>query len=152
MITKNISWSLGATPNKSLEIPPQAAAVGVHIEPSIPINLPGDPLANQNHPRKNSVHTGVTLLAPIPPADEPLFTSAIALLIDRAQEPLTLNNDNHLRSFSIAPDRSDRFLNFDRSLALTLTLTLTLNPNLNPNLNLFPGFRFAHCRSLTTNH
>jgi hypothetical protein len=32
MITKNISWSLGPTPNKSLE----------SVEPSIPIRPPGD--------------------------------------------------------------------------------------------------------------
>jgi hypothetical protein len=47
MITKNISWSLGPTPNKSLETSPQAAAVGAHIEPSIPIHLPGDPAITQ---------------------------------------------------------------------------------------------------------
>jgi hypothetical protein len=39
MITKNIAWSLGATPNKSLETSPQAAALGVNIEPSIPIHV-----------------------------------------------------------------------------------------------------------------
>src|SRR5215212_618089 len=45
MITNNNSWSLGATPNKSLE----------HLEPSIPIHLPGDPL--QIHHRKNRVRS-----------------------------------------------------------------------------------------------
>ena len=42
MITNNNSWSLGPTPNKSLEPSPQAVAAGVPIETSIPIHLPGD--------------------------------------------------------------------------------------------------------------
>ena len=63
MITNNNSWSLGPTPNKSLDpapravavgvtapqavavgvTAPQAVAVGVTIEPSIPSPLPRDP-------------------------------------------------------------------------------------------------------------
>src|SRR5687768_6019156 len=43
MITNNHSWSFGVTPNKSLD----------SFGPSIPIHLPGDPLAN--HRRKDCV-------------------------------------------------------------------------------------------------
>ena len=137
MITKNNSWSLGATPNKSLDHSPQAVAVGVNREPSIPIHLPGDPLAN--HPRKNSVHSGLILLAPAP-----LFASAIALLIDRAQ-------GNHLHSFSIAPDRSDRFLNSNRSFPLNLNLNLNLSPNSESPIAHRPS-PIAHRPSLITHH
>jgi hypothetical protein len=112
MITKNISWSLGPAPNKSLETSPQAAAAGVNIEPSIPIHLPGDPLANSK--RKNYVHTALTPSAPIYLALAPLIASPIALVIDPATRPLNLNNDNHLDPFPIAADRSDRFLNSDQ--------------------------------------
>jgi len=38
MITNNNSWSLGTTPNKSLD----------PFGPSIPIHLPGDPLVNDS--------------------------------------------------------------------------------------------------------
>jgi hypothetical protein len=42
MITNNLSWSLGPTPNKSLEPLAQAVARSLNLEPSIPIHLPGD--------------------------------------------------------------------------------------------------------------
>jgi hypothetical protein len=52
MITNDNSWSLGASPNKSLDSSPQPVGVGVNIEPFIPIHLPGGPL---NFPRTHCV-------------------------------------------------------------------------------------------------
>ena len=51
MITKNTSWSLGPTPNKSLD------ASAINFEPSIPIQPPGDPAITKptEDPRPRSV-------------------------------------------------------------------------------------------------
>src|SRR5687767_4272518 len=93
MITNHYSWSLGPTPDKSLDRP-QAAAVGLILEPSIPIHRPGDPLTT--FPGKNCAHTSLSLVAP----PSPLQRSGMIIVPDRL-----LTEVRPVPSLTLAPNR-----------------------------------------------
>jgi hypothetical protein len=93
MITNHHSWSLGSTPNKSLDRP-QAAAAGHNCEPFIPIHPPGDPTANI--PRTHCVHRPFLLLT----------TNPVALALDHVGDPLATSAAKNCTCYASYPRRS----------------------------------------------
>ena len=101
MITNNNSWSLGSTPNKSLET----------IGPSIPNHPPG----GRTEAGKPGSQTD--------PGDTAADSLSRVLPLSGAALSLSFHNPTSLcrhvaTSLSSGPDRSDRFLNFDLSQSL----------------------------------
>src|SRR5688572_20636914 len=80
MTTNNNSWSLGTTPNKSLDLSRRSLLAKVdQFGPSIPIHLPGDRRANRQ--QKNCVLSTRPFAAPTRPT-RPTSSLGHAWIID----------------------------------------------------------------------
>ena len=133
MITNNNSWSLGSTPNKSLET----------IGPSIPNHPPGGRTeAGKPGSQTDPGDTAADSLSRVLPLSGAVHSHSVAhprstrhlvaTSLSRTAHSLSFHNPTSLcrhvaTSLSCGPDRSDRFLNFDLSQPL-FPETLNLKP------------------------